>query len=131
MPKGRVVLADALAYAVAELAPDYLVDLATLTGANAVALGKRTGALYSDNDDLAGALADAAAAAGEKVWRMPLVDDYVRDIQQRDRRHRELLGHRRRLHHRGALPARVHRRSARALGAHRHVGAVLGRRRRR
>jgi len=78
--EGRVVLADALAYAVAELEPDYLVDLATLTGANAVALGKRTGALYSDNDDLAGALADAAIAAGEKVWRMPLVDDYVRDI---------------------------------------------------
>jgi len=78
--EGRVVLADALAYAVAELEPDYLIDLATLTGANAVALGKRTGALYSDNDDLAGALADAAIAAGEKVWRMPLVDDYVRDI---------------------------------------------------
>jgi leucyl aminopeptidase len=79
--EGRVVLADALAYAASTLAPDYVIDLATLTGANAVALGKRTGALYSDNDDLAEALAGAATAAGEKVWRMPLVDDYVRDIR--------------------------------------------------
>ncbi|MFS8477520.1 MAG: leucyl aminopeptidase [Micromonosporaceae bacterium] len=75
--EGRLVLADALAYAVDRLAPDVLVDLATLTGANAVALGKRTAALYSDNDELAAALAEAAAAAGERIWRMPLPDDYV------------------------------------------------------
>ncbi len=78
--EGRVVLADALAYAAAELRPDVLVDLATLTGANAVALGKRTAALYSENADLAAALTNAAADAGESAWRMPLVDDYVRDI---------------------------------------------------
>jgi leucyl aminopeptidase len=75
--EGRLVLADALAYAAARLRPDLLLDLATLTGANAVALGRRTGALYSDDPDLAGALAAAATAAGERVWRMPLVDDYV------------------------------------------------------
>jgi leucyl aminopeptidase len=75
--EGRLVLADALAYAVDQLAPDLLVDLATLTGANAVALGKRTAALYSDNEDLAGAIAEAAAAAGEQVWRMPLPADYA------------------------------------------------------
>jgi leucyl aminopeptidase len=74
--EGRLVLADALAYAVERLAPDALVDLATLTGANAVALGKRTAALYSDNDALAKALADAATDAGEQVWRMPLTADY-------------------------------------------------------
>jgi leucyl aminopeptidase len=78
--EGRVVLADALAYAAAELRPDVLVDLATLTGANAVALGKRTAALYSENADLAAALTNAAADAGERAWQMPLVDDYVRDI---------------------------------------------------
>jgi leucyl aminopeptidase len=78
--EGRVVLADALAYAAAELQPDLLVDLATLTGANAVALGKRTAALYSENGALATALADAASQAGERTWRMPLVDDYLRDI---------------------------------------------------
>ena len=74
--EGRLVLADAMAYATSRLHPDVLVDLATLTGAQGVALGKRTAALYSDNDAVAGAIADAASAAGEKVWRMPLVDDY-------------------------------------------------------
>src|SRR5205814_3390990 len=60
--EGRLVLADALAYAVRRLDPDRLVDLATLTGANAVALGKRTAALYSESDDLAGQLSEAADA---------------------------------------------------------------------
>ncbi|MBM0227947.1 MULTISPECIES: M17 family metallopeptidase [Micromonospora] len=75
--EGRLVLADALAYAVQELEPDLLVDLATLTGANAVALGKRHGALYSENDQLAGDLLAAIDAAGEAAWRMPLPADYV------------------------------------------------------
>jgi leucyl aminopeptidase len=75
--EGRLVLADALAYAVAELQPDVVVDLATLTGANAVALGKRTAALYSHNDALAEALTAAGAAAGEWMWRLPLPDDYL------------------------------------------------------
>ncbi|MDQ1656692.1 MAG: leucyl aminopeptidase, partial [Cryptosporangiaceae bacterium] len=65
--EGRVVLADALAYAASQLAPDVLVDLATLTGAQGVALGKRIAALYTDNDELAAALDDAATAAGERV----------------------------------------------------------------
>lgn len=78
--EGRIVLADALAYAARRLQPDLLVDLATLTGANAVALGKRTAALYSDNDILAGELTAAADAAGERVWRMPLTDDYLESI---------------------------------------------------
>jgi leucyl aminopeptidase len=75
--EGRLVLADALAYAVRRLRPDLVVDLATLTGANAVALGKRTAALYSESDELAEQLAEAATAAGEQVWRLPLVDDYA------------------------------------------------------
>jgi leucyl aminopeptidase len=75
--EGRLVLADALAYATRRLRPDVIVDLATLTGAQSVALGKRTAALFSDDDGLADELADAAADAGEKVWRLPLHDDYV------------------------------------------------------
>ncbi|MGC4877959.1 leucyl aminopeptidase family protein [Micromonospora sp. DT43] len=75
--EGRLVLADALAYAVRQLKPDLLIDLATLTGANAVALGKRTAALYSENDDLAADLLAAIAAAGEAAWRLPLHTDYV------------------------------------------------------
>ncbi|MEV1287135.1 leucyl aminopeptidase [Micromonospora sp. NPDC049679] len=75
--EGRLVLADALAYAVDRLAPDVLIDLATLTGANAVALGKRTAALYSENGELAGSVVAAADEAGERAWRMPLATDYV------------------------------------------------------
>jgi leucyl aminopeptidase len=75
--EGRLVLADALAYAVDQLAPDLLIDVATLTGANGVALGKRHSALYSENDELADALIGAGRAAGELAWRMPLPTDYV------------------------------------------------------
>jgi leucyl aminopeptidase len=75
--EGRLVLADALGYAVATLAPDVVVDLATLTGANAVALGKRHAALYSHDDELATALERAGREAGERMWRLPLPDDYV------------------------------------------------------
>jgi leucyl aminopeptidase len=82
--EGRLVLADALAYATARLRPDVLVDLATLTGANAVALGRRTGALYSDDDELAQELSRAAVDAGEQVWRMPLPEDYVESVRSSD-----------------------------------------------
>ncbi|BFU42194.1 leucyl aminopeptidase family protein [Krasilnikovia sp. MM14-A1004] len=75
--EGRLVLADALGYAVARLDPDVVIDLATLTGANAVALGARTAALYSYDDELAGALFEAGQASGERMWRMPLPDDYA------------------------------------------------------
>jgi leucyl aminopeptidase len=78
--EGRLVLADALAYADAELAPDVMVDVATLTGAAKVALGLRHGALFARDDDLAGALTAAGAAAGEPVWRLPLVEDYRKAI---------------------------------------------------
>lgn len=74
--EGRLVLADALAYADAELDPDAVVDVATLTGAAKVALGLRHGALFSNDDALAGALTAAGSAAGEPLWRLPLVDDY-------------------------------------------------------
>ena len=75
--EGRLVLADALGYAVATLAPDVVIDLATLTGANMVALGKGMAALYSHDDELASALVEAGAAAGERMWRMPLPDEYT------------------------------------------------------
>jgi leucyl aminopeptidase len=74
--EGRLVLADALAYAVAELRPDALLDVATLTGAMKIALGQRTGGFFASDDALAGALRVASLAAGEPLWRMPLVADY-------------------------------------------------------
>ncbi|MEV0399981.1 leucyl aminopeptidase [Actinoallomurus sp. NPDC050550] len=74
--EGRLVLADALAYADAELDPDALVDIATLTGAAKIALGTRHGALYATEDALAAALLGAGEESGEPLWRMPLTDEY-------------------------------------------------------
>ena len=74
--EGRLVLADALAYADAELAPDVMVDVATLTGAARVALGAVMAALYATDDGLASALLDAGLGSGDRLWRMPLADDY-------------------------------------------------------
>ena len=74
--EGRLVLADAMAYAVSELAPDVLVDVATLTGAIKVALGQGTAGLFANDEALAARLSEASAASGESVWRMPLVRDY-------------------------------------------------------
>jgi leucyl aminopeptidase len=78
--EGRLVLADGLAYADLDLAPDYLVDLATLTGAMPIALGRKCGGLFANDDRLADALLSASEAAGEKLWRMPLVEDYRADL---------------------------------------------------
>ncbi|MFL6138546.1 MAG: leucyl aminopeptidase [Frankiaceae bacterium] len=74
--EGRLVLADGLAYADRHLDPDVVIDIATLTGAAALALGKRYGALFTPDDDLAEALEAAARAGGERLWRMPLVEEY-------------------------------------------------------
>jgi leucyl aminopeptidase len=74
--EGRLVLADALAYADAELDPGTVVDIATLTGAAKVALGLRHGALYATDDTLAGDLTAAGETSGETLWRMPLVEEY-------------------------------------------------------
>jgi leucyl aminopeptidase len=74
--EGRLVLADALAYADRDLQADVVVDVATLTGAMPVALGRRISGLFASDDDLAAQLARAAEASGERVWRMPLVEDY-------------------------------------------------------
>jgi leucyl aminopeptidase len=74
--EGRMVLADGLAYADAELEPDVLVDVATLTGAATLGLGRGHGALYTHDDALARAFSEAGSAAGEALWRMPLVRDY-------------------------------------------------------
>jgi leucyl aminopeptidase len=74
--EGRLVLADALAYADRDLQADVVVDVATLTGAMPVALGRRIAGLFASDDALAAQLAAAADASGERVWRMPLVEDY-------------------------------------------------------
>lgn len=79
--EGRLVLADALAYAVATLAPTTLVDVATLTGAMKVSLGLRTGGLFATDDELAERLAGAGDAAGEAWWRMPLSGEHAGEVR--------------------------------------------------
>ncbi len=87
--EGRMVLADAMAWADATLDPDVLVDVATLTGAASQGLGRRHAALYTADERLASSLQAAADGTGERVWRMPLVEDYrpVLDSEVADLRH--------------------------------------------
>ena len=75
--EGRLVLADALAYAARRLRPSVLVDVATLTGAMKVALGLRTAGLFATEDRLARGLVRAGEATGEPLWRLPLAADYA------------------------------------------------------
>ncbi|WP_307816432.1 leucyl aminopeptidase family protein [Nocardioides limicola] len=75
--EGRLVMADALAYAAAEIKPDLMVDVATLTGAMKVALGQRTGGFFATDDGVADLISAAGTAAGEPVWRMPLASVYA------------------------------------------------------
>jgi len=77
--EGRVVLSDGLGYVVKQYHPDEVIDLATLTGAQRVALGDDTGGLISNDDRLAQGLLAASALAGEPLWRMPLTD-YHREL---------------------------------------------------
>jgi leucyl aminopeptidase len=73
--EGRLILADALAYAV-ELGAERIVDIATLTGAVLMALGSTYAAVISNDDDLAGEVERAGETTGELVWRLPLHAEY-------------------------------------------------------
>jgi leucyl aminopeptidase len=73
--EGRLILGDALAYAV-ELGADQLVDIATLTGAVMIALGSTHAAVISNDDDLAGEIEQVGRETGELVWRLPLHPEY-------------------------------------------------------
>lgn len=74
--EGRLVLADALWYTQDRFKPKFMVNLATLTGAIMVALGKEYAGMFSNNDELSARLYDQGVATGEKVWRMPLAPEY-------------------------------------------------------
>ncbi|MSP81680.1 MAG: leucyl aminopeptidase [Alphaproteobacteria bacterium] len=78
--EGRLILSDALWYTHTNFKPKAMIDLATLTGAVVVALGTYKGGMFSNNDDLAAKLAAAGGAVGEPLWRLPLGDEYDRDI---------------------------------------------------
>jgi leucyl aminopeptidase len=74
--EGRLVLADALWYTQSKFKPQAMIDLATLTGAILVALGQEHAGLFSNNDELAQRLLMSGKATGEKLWQLPLSEDY-------------------------------------------------------
>jgi leucyl aminopeptidase len=80
--EGRLVLADALARS-AQDSPDLIVDVATLTGAQVVALGKRVAAVMANDDDVRDGVVKAAGKAGEAMWPMPLPEELRRGLDSK------------------------------------------------
>jgi leucyl aminopeptidase len=78
--EGRLVLADVLAASAAD-SPDILIDVATLTGAQVVALGPLVGAVMANDDGLRDAVVDAASRAGEAMWPMPLPAELAKGLE--------------------------------------------------
>ena len=81
--EGRLVLADVIWHVNQAYKPKAIVDLATLTGAIIVALGQEIAGLFSNDDELAGRIAAAGEASGEKVWRMPLIPAFDKAIDSK------------------------------------------------
>ncbi|MCH4092701.1 leucyl aminopeptidase [Acetobacter sp.] len=79
--EGRLVLADVLWYARETFSPRYMVDLATLTGAIIVGLGHEYAGLFSNDDTLSSKLTDAGTATEEKLWRMPMGEEYDKQLK--------------------------------------------------
>jgi leucyl aminopeptidase len=81
--EGRLVLADVLWYVAKNHKPEFMIDLATLTGAIIVSLGHEYAGLFSNNDKLAERLIEAGNLTGERVWRMPLGPEYDKQIDSK------------------------------------------------
>ena len=92
--EGRLVLADALAYVVKNYKPDAVVDLATLTGAAVVALGYYADAVFTNNEKWLRTVMEAAEKAGERVWQMPLFEEYSEEMKGETAELRNVPGHR-------------------------------------
>jgi len=78
--EGRLILADALSYA-SELKPSFIVDSATLTGAMVIALGDLHTGYFSKNEKISRALEESAKKTGERIWRLPLIDEHKEDMK--------------------------------------------------
>lgn len=75
--EGRLILADALSYAVRNLKPSRVIDFATLTGAIVIALGDAAAGLFTNDDALAEELSAAGKTSEDQVWRLPLIEEYT------------------------------------------------------
>ena len=78
--EGRLILADGLSYAVREFKPDVVIDLATLTGSVIQTLGYEAAGLFSVSDNLANDLTKSGEKTGERLWRLPVWDEYKEEI---------------------------------------------------
>jgi len=81
--EGRLVLADALTFTEKKYKPKFIIDLATLTGAIIVSLGSEYAGLFSNDDKISDQLSKAGEKVGEKVWRMPLNENYDKLINSK------------------------------------------------
>jgi leucyl aminopeptidase len=79
--EGRMILADALAYGIAICSPKAVIDLATLTGAAVIALGANVAAVVGSNKQLVERLLKLSEKTGEKMWELPLYDEYYEQIK--------------------------------------------------
>ena len=79
--EGRLILADGLSYLIKNFKPEYIVDIATLTGSSVGTFGYECGALFTKNTEMAKKLQENGDAIGERLWPLPLWDAYKSDIE--------------------------------------------------
>jgi len=79
--EGRIILGDALAFAVKTFTPRAIIDMATLTGAAIIALGSNVAALLGNNSHLITKILEYSKKTGEKMWELPLFEDYNEQLQ--------------------------------------------------
>ena len=79
--EGRLVLADGLSYLIKNFKPEYIVDIATLTGSSVGTFGYECGALFTNNEAISKKLQESGDAIGERLWQLPLWDCYKQDIE--------------------------------------------------
>ena len=79
--EGRLVLADGLSYLIKNFKPEYIVDIATLTGSSISTFGSECGALFTNNEEIAKKLQETGDAIGERLWPLPLWEAYKQDIE--------------------------------------------------
>jgi leucyl aminopeptidase len=81
--EGRLTMADALIYVDKELGCESIIELSTLTGACVVSLGQALAGMWTSDDNLASELQGASQKAGEKLWRMPLEEEYKEQLKSK------------------------------------------------
>jgi leucyl aminopeptidase len=79
--EGRLILADGISYLIKNYNPEYIVDIATLTGSSVGTLGYECGALFTNNESISRKLQEAGDSVGERLWQLPLWDVYKQDIE--------------------------------------------------